>query len=52
MTSQENLKAIMASLPQGTNEITHVILKSQVNKRQKVSLSKNGNNSGGRKVKN
>lgn len=51
MTSQENLKAIIASLPQGTNEISVVVLKSQVNKRQYVSLSKNGNNSGGRKAK-
>lgn len=51
MTSQENLKAIMESMPQGTNEIVHVVLKSQVNKRQYVSLSKNGNNSGGRKSK-
>jgi len=44
ITSQENLNMIIQSLPQGTNEITHIILKSQVNKKQKVSLSKNGNN--------
>ena len=52
MTSQENLKMIIQSMPQGTNEISVVVLKSQVNKKQKVSLSKNGNNSGGRKNKN
>jgi len=51
LTSKENLSQIISSMPQGTNEITVVVLKSQVNKRQKVSLSKNGNNSGGRKAK-
>jgi len=44
MTSQENLNMIIQSLPQDTPEIKHIILKSQVNKKQKVSLSKNGNN--------
>jgi hypothetical protein len=41
MTSQENLKMIIESLPTDTAEITHIILKSQINKKQKVSLSKN-----------
>ena len=40
MTSQENLKMIMESMPAGTDEIVHVVLKSQVNKKQKVTLSK------------
>ena len=42
MTSQENLKMIMESMPEGTNEITHVILKSQIkSKAKRPSLSKN-----------
>ena len=44
MTSQENLKMIIQSMPNNTPEITHVILKSQIKNKQKVSLSKNGNN--------
>ena len=44
MTSQENLNSIIQSLPQDTPEIKHIILKSQVRKKQTVSLSKNGNN--------
>ena len=52
MTSQENLKMIIQSMPSDTTEITHVILKSQVGKKQYHSLSRNGNNSGGRKNKN
>jgi len=41
LTSQENLNNIIQSLPQDTPEIKHIILKSQFNKKQKVSLSKN-----------
>jgi len=41
LTSQENLTAIIQSLPQDTPEIKHIILKSQFSKKQKVSLSKN-----------
>ena len=44
MTSKENLKAIIQAMPQDTPEIKHIILKSEINKKQKVSLSKNGNN--------
>ena len=46
MTSQDNLKMIIQSMPHDTPEITHVILKSQVNKKQYHSLGRNGNNSG------
>jgi hypothetical protein len=42
MTSKENLKAIIASLPANTPEITVVVLKSQFGKRHKESLSRNG----------
>ena len=42
MTSKENLDAIIASLPQDTPEIKYVVLKPQFNKKQKVTLSKNG----------
>ena len=44
MTSQENLNMIIQSMPSDTPEISVVVLKSQVRKKQKVSLSKNGNN--------
>ena len=44
MTSQENLQQIIASLPSDTPEISVVVLKSQLHVKQKVSLSKNGNN--------
>jgi len=47
LTSKENLQAIIASLPSDTPEISVVVLKSQFNKKQKVSLSKNGNNGWG-----
>ena len=40
MTSQENLQAIIKSLPAETPEITHIILKSQINKKQKVTIQK------------
>ena len=41
MTSQENLKQIIQSMPSDTPEITVVVLKSQFKNKQKVSLSKN-----------
>ena len=44
MTSKENLKAIIQAMPLDTPEIKHIILKSQINNKQKVSLSRNGNN--------
>jgi len=44
MTSKENLKAIIQSLPSDTPEIKHIVLKSQFGKRHKDSLSKNGYN--------
>ena len=40
MTSQENLKQIMQSMPEGTNEIVHVVLKSQINRKQNVTIQK------------
>jgi len=42
--SEKNLQEIIQSMPQKTNEISHVILKSQVRMKQNCSLSKNGNN--------
>ena len=44
MTSKENLQAIIQAMPLDTPEIKHIILKSEINKKQKASLSKNGNN--------
>ena len=42
MTKQENLKMIMESMPSDTNEIVHVVLKSQIHsKAKRPSLSKN-----------
>ena len=38
MTSQDNLKMIIESLPSDTPEIQHIILKSQINKKQKKGL--------------
>ena len=35
MTSQENLKMIMESMDKDTKEIVHVVLKSQVKRKQK-----------------
>ena len=40
MTSQENLQQIIESLPSDTHEIQHIVLKSQVNKKQRVTLQK------------
>ena len=42
--SQENLQAIIQSLPSDTVEIKHIKLKSQFHVKQKHSLSRNGNN--------
>ena len=44
MTSKENLQMIIQAMPLDTPEIKHIILKSEINKKQKASLSKNGNN--------
>jgi hypothetical protein len=44
LTSKENLQSIIESMPLDTPEIAVIVLKSQVRKKQKVSLSKNGNN--------
>ena len=44
MTSKENLQAIISSLPSDTPEIKVTVLKSQFHKKQKYSLSRNGNN--------
>ena len=41
MTSKENLKMILESMDPELPEIKHVILKSQINRKQKVSLSRN-----------
>ena len=42
LTSQDNLKAIINSLPSDTPEVTHIILKSQIkSKAKRPSLSKN-----------
>ena len=42
MTSKENLKNIIESLNPELNEITHVVLKSQIHsKAKRPSLSKN-----------
>ena len=42
MTSQENLRLIMDSMPEGTNENSHIVLKSQIkSKKKQPSLSKN-----------
>ena len=35
MTSAENLKLILESMPQGTDEVTHVVLKSQARRPRK-----------------
>lgn len=36
--SEQNLHDIIASLPSDTPEIQHIVLKSQVNRKQRVSL--------------
>ena len=42
LTKQENLKLIMESMPEGTNEIVHVVLKSQIkSKAKRPGLSRN-----------
>ena len=42
LTKKENLQLIMSSMPEGTNEIVHIVLKSQFNsKAKRPSLSKN-----------
>ena len=40
MTREENLKMILESMPADTPEIQHIVLKSQINRKQRATLQK------------